>query len=129
MKGLTATHERLVHVIIISEDIGSFAHIHPDDFGAITWEMKKDTSFTLRYTFPRAGKYLIAVDTAIGNTPVSKLVYLNVSGNPKAGSIKKDLSHKKRFGDYEVSLTSRPERIIAGEDTVLTYTVRKKESL
>lgn len=125
VKGLTVTHERLVHVMIISEDFSSFAHIHPEDFGAITGEMLNDARFTLHYLFPAAGRYLIAVDTALGGSPVSKLMYLTVSGSPVAGVVSKDLSREKHFGDYTVSLTSRPEKIRAGEETVLTYIIKK----
>lgn len=125
VKGLVVTHERLVHVMVISEDFASFAHIHPDDFGAITEEMIKEAHFTLHYVFPKSGRYLIAVDTALGNSPISKLAYLNVGGSPTPGEIKKDLSRGKQFGDYTVSLTSRPEKIRAGEETVFTYMIKK----
>jgi putative copper export protein len=125
VKGLAVTHERLVHVMVISEDLASFSHIHPEDFGVITEEMIKDARFTLHYLFPMAGRYLIAVDTALDNSPISKLAYLNIGGSPKPGTIKKDLSLKKQFGDYTVSLASKPEKIKAGEETVFTYTIEK----
>ena len=126
VKELTDTHERLIHVIIVGEDLDSFTHIHPDDFGTVTKEMKKSSRFTLRYLFPKAGKYLAAVDTAIGNNPVSKIVSIKVSGSPLSGQIRKDMSHEKRFGNYTVSLSYKPEKIMAGEEVVLTYMVNKE---
>ena len=39
-KGLTMTHDRIMHVVIASRDFSVFSHIHPEDFGPITDEMK-----------------------------------------------------------------------------------------
>jgi putative copper export protein len=125
LKGLVVTHERLIHMMVIREDFSSFAHIHPEDFGAITEEMIKDARFPLHYSFPKAGRYLLAVDTAVDNALVSKLMYLNIGGGPRPAVPAKDLSRERRIGDYTVSLISRPERIRAGEETVLTYTMMK----
>jgi len=124
-KGLTISHERLLHIVIISEDFSSFAHIHPEDFGQITAEMRKDARYPVRYTFPKAGRYLIAVDAAVQEAPVSKQFYVTVEGEPKAGSLSTDLSQKKSVGEYVVSLKSMPEKIRAGEKTALRFEIMR----
>jgi len=123
---LAISHERLLHVIIISEDFSSFAHIHPEDVGQITDEMKKNARYSVRYVFPKAGLYLIAVDTAVQDAHVSKQFHVTVEGEPKAGLMSKDLSRKKSFGEYIVSLKIAPEKIRAGEKTVLKYEITRK---
>ena len=49
-------HERPMHLIVVREDLGVFAHEHP--------EMASDGSFRLRYAFPQAGEYTLFVDVA-----------------------------------------------------------------
>jgi Cu+-exporting ATPase len=121
---LTITHERLIHVVIASEDFSVFGHIHPDDFGPITSEMKKSARFPVRFTFPKAGKYLLAIDSAVRDIPFSEHFTVDVAGEPLMGPYKKDLSRKKPFGEYEVTLTSDPERIIAGKEATLSYLIK-----
>jgi hypothetical protein len=49
-------HERPIHLLVVREDLGEFAHEHP--------EMAADGSFRLAYTFPTAGNYTLFVDVA-----------------------------------------------------------------
>ncbi|MEK6860858.1 MAG: hypothetical protein AABY07_02705, partial [Nanoarchaeota archaeon] len=79
---LEISHERILHTIIISEDFSTFAHIHPEDLGAITDEMKKEAKYPVRFTFPKAGKYLIAIDFSSGGNDLSKQFFVNVKGEP-----------------------------------------------
>jgi Cu+-exporting ATPase len=126
LQDLTVTHERLVHVMIAGEDFSVFAHIHPDDFGPITTEMKKKAEFPVLFTFPKAGRYLIAIDSALRDIPFSEHFTLDIAGEPRMGQYKKDLSRKKFFGDYEVSISSDPERVVAGKEATLHYLIKKK---
>ncbi len=49
-------HERPMHLIVVREDLGVFAHEHP--------ELGAGGSFRLSYTFPQAGEYTLFVDAA-----------------------------------------------------------------
>ncbi|HYA26955.1 MAG TPA: hypothetical protein VEE82_03060 [Thermodesulfovibrionales bacterium] len=126
LQDLTVTHERLVHVMIISADFRTFAHIHPDDLGPITSDMIKDARFPIRYVFPTAGRYLIALDSAVNDEPFSEHFTVDVGGEPRMGTFKRDLSRGKMFGDYEVMLASSPERITVGKEVVLKYTISRE---
>ena len=55
VKEFDLLHEKLMHIIIVSEDLSYFSHIHPifDD---------KEGKFTIYHLFPEAGKYKIWVD-------------------------------------------------------------------
>jgi len=125
VKDLVITHDRLIHVVIISEDLSVFGHIHVEDLGPITQEMKENARFPVRYTFPKAGKYNIAVDFAYGGRGYSELLDLDVGGTPPMGSVQKDLSHEKEFGGYLVKLTISPEHPVAGAETMLRYAIMK----
>jgi len=125
LQDLTITHDRLLHVVIVSEDFSVFAHIHPEDFGPITPEMKKTAKFMVRYPFPKAGHYLIAVDSAVKDVPFSEHFTIDITGEPKMDSFKKDFSREKQFEDYKVTFTSKPERIAAGKEITLKYAINK----
>jgi hypothetical protein len=47
-------HDKLFHLFIISRDMQEFAHIHPDQ--------QPDGSFTIDYTLPKPGHYMIYSD-------------------------------------------------------------------
>jgi len=49
-------HEKLFHLIIVSKDLGWFAHEHP--------EQQSDGTFTISQTFPAGGEYRIFADVA-----------------------------------------------------------------
>src|SRR5215207_482972 len=51
---LDVVHEKLVHLLITSEDLSWFAHEHP--------ERQKDGTFELRMTFPAPGRYTLFHD-------------------------------------------------------------------
>lgn len=122
---LQITHDRLVHAVIASADFTVFAHIHPDDFGPITDEMKKKAEYPVRFTFPKAGHYIIAIDTAANDNLISEHFTVDVGGGPKMGPSTKDLSREKKFGDLSVTLTTVPETIIAGKEVTLKYVIKK----
>ncbi len=125
VEDLVIVHDRLVHVVITSQDFSVFTHIHPDDFGPITQEMKRTARYPVRFTFPKAGRYIIGVDFAAKGKLFSKHFLVDVAGEPKMGSLTKELSREKRFGDLDVTLSTVPERIAAGKEVTLEYLFRR----
>jgi len=124
LQNLTTHHERAIHAVIIGRDLSVFAHIHPEDLGTITGEMLDTATFPLRYTFPKAGTYLLGIDFATKDGIYSKTAKLRVFGQPHMGEPQIDFSTTKNFGPYQVTLRTAPERIRAGEETTLNYFIR-----
>jgi len=122
---LSVHHDRILHVIIASQDFSVFAHIHPEDFCPITPEMKKFARYPVRFTFPKAGRYIIAIDFAVQEQLISKHFLIDVAGAPKMGFPTRDLSRDKKFGGLDVTLASIPERITAGKEVMLSCLFRK----
>jgi hypothetical protein len=118
---LTVHHDRLIHVVITSQDFSIFAHIHPEDFGPVTPQMKKNARYPLKFTFLKAGRYIIGIDFAVKGQPVSKHFVIHVDGEPLMGQPKEDLGKEKQFGGLDVKLSSMPDHIIAGEEVTLSY--------
>ena len=125
LKGLEISHDRILHAVIISRDLKVFAHIHPEDLGPVTHEMLENALLPLRYSFPKAGNYLIGIDFGAAGGIYSKSFFVDVAGGPAMGEPKIDLSSKKDFGDYRVSLTISPREVRAGEETRLSYVIER----
>lgn len=125
VQDLTVIHDRLIHVVIASQDFSVFAHIHPQDFVPITPEMKKTALYPVRFTFPKAGRYIIGIDFAVNDQPLSKHFLVDVAGEPMMGPPKQDFSRGKRFGDIDVTFASTQELITSGKEVTLSYIFRK----
>ncbi len=122
-------HDRILHMIIVGEDLKTFAHIHTEDLGLVTPEMKKDGRFPLRYVFPRAGHYTLVVNYVVGGHELSQQSFIDVSGTPQmeknADAVSKlEPSLIKSFGEDEVTLET-PATIKAGDITKFTYVIKK----
>jgi hypothetical protein len=125
LQGLTLMHARYLHVVIVSQDFRVFAHIHPRDFERLTPEVLKSGRFFVRFTFPRAGRYIVGLNFAVKGQPISRHFIINVAGEPKMTSLKKDSSREKRFGGLDVTLATVPERVTANKAAVLSYVFKK----
>jgi hypothetical protein len=126
LQELSVHHDRILHVVIASQDFSVFAHIHPEDFGKITPDMKKAARYPVRFTFPKSGRYIIGVDFASMDKLFSKHFVVDVAGEPALGHLTKDFSREKKSGDIDVTISSAPERIKAGKEVTLNYMFRKK---
>jgi copper resistance protein D len=127
LPGLSVSHERILHVLIIGQDMTSFAHVHPEDSGPVTTEMLNKAVFPLRFTFPKAGEFLIGVDFFAGDEFYSRTFRLIVSGKQAMGLPKMDFSTRKNFGEYRVTFATSPMNVKEGEKTSLKYIIEKDE--
>ncbi len=76
---LERVHEKEMHVLVISDDLAEFSHIHPDP---VTRQL-----FALSHVFPQAGSYWIFVDhTPPGQTQTIARFRVTVEGPPHAPS-------------------------------------------
>lgn len=123
VKGLMIHHERLLHVILIGEDLKFYGHIHPEDVGPVTAAMLKQAAFPLRFRFPKAGRYLVGVDFMTAEGAYSRTAMVTVAGEPRMGASKVDSATEKDFGPYHVSLNLSPHLIKAGAKTTLRYVI------
>ena len=60
-KNLKIVHEKLIHLLIVSEDLAFFEHVHP--------EVQTDGGFKLNYKFPTGGVYKLYADFTPENSP------------------------------------------------------------
>jgi hypothetical protein len=112
-------HDKLMHLIIVSEDLSYFAHIHPklEDNGE---------SFTIFHIFPEAGKYKLWVDFKPKDGNQLTEFMTNVVGNPihKPIPVVYDSRHTKESidGKYEISL-KLPPKLVAHNDADIVFRI------
>lgn len=99
--GLSLTHERLMHLIVVSQDLKFFNHIHPLSQGA--------GSYGVGETVPTSGKYLLFNEfvTGSGVTQIERNLFSTAGAAPDAqAALTPDLGTTKQVDGLAVTLTS-----------------------
>lgn len=118
-------HERMMHLIIVRDDLSWFSHEHP--------ELGKDGRFRLRGKFPRAGRYWLYADfTPAGAHNQVLRTEINV-GNVSPRAVRSDskpplvpdTALAKTVDGHTISLKVAP-RLTAGKPSLLTYTITRE---
>jgi hypothetical protein len=107
------THEKLLHLIVVRNDLTAFQHVHPVLDGG-TWRVPVDLS--------RAGDYRVFADfVPAGGPPLTLGANLHVAGSyvPQPLPPAEAVSHVE---DYTVTLAGTPK---AGEPSTLTLSIAR----
>lgn len=111
-------HTKLMHLIVVSQDLSVFAHLHP---------VLNQDRFTVTYAFPRAGAFRLFADF----TPQRQLAQVvsltvNVAGvTPRPVILAAESRRAKTVGPYLITLATRPQRLKAGHEAMLTFAVAR----
>lgn len=114
-------HEKLMHLIIVGEDLSYFAHIHPklQDTGE---------NFTISHRFPESGRYKLWVDfKPKGRNQTLVAFMVDVIGLPAHTPI--TLAHDGRYikdsadKNYQISLKLSSERIEANNSVDIVFSI------
>ncbi len=124
---LEVSHERIIHLIIIGEDFNSFAHIHSEDIADIE-RFKGSGRYPFLYAFPRAGRYLLAVDYQVNRERYFGKLRADVQGTPEMQFENPSYAREQNVDGYDVELEG-PDKIKAGETVMLTYRISKDGNL
>jgi hypothetical protein len=124
---LTVTHERILHVITVGEDLKTFNHIHPENAGPITSEIKQSGVYQVPHTFTKAGRYIVSVDFTVRSKNFTKQFFVDVKGAPHLEVAKTEGSWNKVFeGGYQIEFAVIPGgEITAGKQVTLSYEILK----
>jgi hypothetical protein len=105
--GLQVVHERLMHLIVVSQDLRSFSHIHPEEAAA--------GRFTVSDTLPQPGKYILFNEftTAQGATQIERHVVSTdgADGADTPAMLTPDLGTPQRSAGLEAVLTTPMTKI------------------
>lgn len=126
------------------------AHLHPEDFGAIMNDAKESGTYSVRFTFPKAGMYLIGIDAMDASGEFSEQFIVAVSGNDtlaRAGTAEGDPAcfsgypqdGRDRYTEavtmagnescedtYRVRFSHVPDTLRSGEPATLSFPRREK---
>ncbi len=116
VKDLPIVHEKPMHLLIVSEDLAEFYHIHP--------EPQADGAYKVPITFPNGGNFKIYADYTPKDSPqVVENYSLKVSGNERAKvELKVDEKSEKTVDGIKVMMKPDAE-LIAGKELMLNFTV------
>jgi outer membrane murein-binding lipoprotein Lpp len=108
-------HEKLMHLIVVSEDLSTFNHIHPD--------YKGNGKFEVTTAFPNGGSYKLYADfIPTGSTQMTITSQLKVDGEKQAAQpLVKDATLTKEVDGVSASLNI--SSLKSGQEVDLIYTL------
>ena len=116
VQDLKIVHEQAIHLLVVSEDLSEFYHLHP--------EQEAEGRFRLVHTFPQAGHYRLYADyTPINADQIVDQLSLHITGEAQ-GSIalvEDDILTKSVNGLQFTMTANQPLR--AGEAIMLDFAV------
>lgn len=116
IREMEIVHEKLIHLLVVSEDLQEFYHLHP--------EQQSDGSFKASFSFPNGGYYRIYADLKPkGGEQLVKNFTQTVVGNerPKV-PLKVDEKFEKTVGGLRVVM--KPDAALeSGKDAMLNFEV------
>jgi YHS domain-containing protein len=118
VKDFEIVHERLIHLIMTTEDMAWFEHQHP--------VRGDDGIFRLTWTFPRPGKYRLWADftPADGDNQVLPIGLTVGGGTPVSHPLTPDTKRVKQIGDLRVELRIQGEPLRMEKPALFTYVVK-----
>ncbi|MBD1834273.1 hypothetical protein H6F61_16615 [Cyanobacteria bacterium FACHB-472] len=109
--------EKLMHLIVVSDDFQVFNHIHPT--------YKQNGRFEVNASFPQSGNYSLFSDyKPTGQKEQVSVLKAQVAGKITSPAPTVDLNSAKTFGDTKVNLTFSKPKIKAGEDVTLQFNLQ-----
>ena len=115
VRNLMVVHEHLLHLIVVSEDLSFFDHVHPI--------RQDDGSFTLDYRFPHGGQYLLFADvTPYGERGQVFRMPVTVDGeDPPPVPFRLSTTLAREIGPYHVEMIAQPRTLVAERETQLLF--------
>ena len=136
-------HERILHILIVSENLQTIGHIHPEDFESRDMLAELEGVYTVQFTFPYSGRYIVAIDAMTTDAEYTKHLYVDVTGDKEMPEFSTDIRREKMVVGYteeggdrftkSVSITEKkgaskymvkmsvPDKIKVGEMVHITY--------
>lgn len=110
--------EKLMHLIIVSDDLQSFSHLHPT--------YQKNGRFAVTANFPSGGGYTLVSDyKPTGQAEQVAIMKANVAGSHRPAK-QVNFATSKAIGDIQATLKSAPASLKAGEEVSLSFSLKQK---
>jgi hypothetical protein len=113
VRDLAVVHEHLLHLIIVSDNLAFFDHVHPTQ--------QPDGTFTIDYKFPNADNYILFADITpqgeraqVFRLPIERLTKTQEPLAPSAAL-------SREVGAYHVQMILQPRELIAQRETQIAF--------
>lgn len=112
--------QKLMHLIVVSDNLQFFSHIHPT--------YKGNGRFEVEANFPQPGSYTLFSDykPSAEKEQVSVMKKQVPGGNLPVAAI--DFNSTKTFGDTKANLTFSQPKVKAGEEVTLMFDLQQKSN-
>lgn len=108
--------EKLMHLIVVSDDLQFFSHLHP--------EYKEKGRFEVETAFPKPGGYALFVDYKPAGQPERiSVLKASVTGTASPAQAA-DTTLTKTFGNTKVKLDLSEPTIKAGKELMLVFSLQ-----
>jgi len=109
--------EKLMHLIIVSDDLEFFRHLHPD--------YKADGSFLTETSFPDAGEYTLFSDYKPENSGEQiSVLKLRIKGTARPLTVPDTKKTEIIVGDVKVSMDVSPKTVKTNEETTVAFDLK-----
>lgn len=110
--------EKLMHLVLVSNDLGFFSHLHPEHQG--------NGCFLTDATLPSAGNYTLFSDyRPAGKKEQLSVLKLDIKGNGKPSDVMDTGETEKILDNMKVSVNFLPETVKANEDATITFYLKQ----
>ncbi|HEX8248361.1 MAG TPA: cupredoxin domain-containing protein [Pyrinomonadaceae bacterium] len=116
VRDLQIVHEKPMHLIVVSEDLAEFYHLHP--------EAQSDGSYKASFAFKNGGKFKLYADLSpVKDRQMVRIFDLSVAGNERAKEpLKTDAKFEKTVEDLRVVMKPDGE-LAANKELMLAFSV------
>ena len=109
--------EKLMHLIVVSDDLGFFRHLHPD--------YKGNGSFLTETALPDVGAYTLFSDYKPENSVEQlSVLKLRIKGEVRSPADPNTKKTEKIVGDIKVSMNYSPKVVKMNEETTVTFDLK-----
>lgn len=126
VKDFEVVHERIFHLFLIGQNLGFFAHEHP--------EQRPDGRFLYKLTLPDPGAYRLVADCYPKGETIQFLMrtLITADADPASLGVRAQLPPRltpQQGANVEVKLTTEPSQPLAGKETILFFDLSPGEGL
>jgi hypothetical protein len=109
--------EKLLHLIVVSDDLRFFEHIHP--------QYKENGKFEVQHSFPSGGNYTLFSDyKPAGKSEQVSMMKVNVTGSVPLPTELEKFGKTKTLSDTKIDLNFSPPNLKAGKEVTLTFALQ-----
>jgi len=113
--------EKIMHLIVVDDDLRSFSHIHP--------EYKENGRFEVTANFPESGNYTLFSDyKPAGNKEIVSLMNITIPGSVPLPKNLEKFTKTKTISDTKVNLNISEKNIKAGQEVTLIFDLKDNKN-